>query len=216
MNEGDPRITRAGRLLRRLSIDELPQLWNVIRGDMSVIGPRPTLAYQVERYTPRQRRRLEVKPGLTGWAQIHGRARLPWDERIELDVWYVEHRSPLVDLKILLRTPLALCQRHVQGRVRRLARPVGESLDAAQAPLTLRCDAGGSRRHGRHRRKETVMTADLLFDPELDRLLVRFEGLLQVSRLLEARGASDAELLEHRRELDRVSRELAAFVRRAA
>jgi lipopolysaccharide/colanic/teichoic acid biosynthesis glycosyltransferase len=75
---------------------------------MSVIGPRPTLAYQVERYTPRQRRRLEVKPGLTGWAQIHGRARLPWDERIELDVWYVENRSPLVDLKILLRTPLAL------------------------------------------------------------------------------------------------------------
>jgi lipopolysaccharide/colanic/teichoic acid biosynthesis glycosyltransferase len=105
---GDPRITRAGRALRRLSIDELPQLWNVIRGDMSVIGPRPTLAYQVGRYTPRQRRRLEVKPGLTGWAQIHGRARLPWDERIELDVWYVEHRSPLVDLKILARTPLAL------------------------------------------------------------------------------------------------------------
>jgi lipopolysaccharide/colanic/teichoic acid biosynthesis glycosyltransferase len=108
VDRGDPRITRAGRLLRRISIDELPQLWNVIRGDMSVIGPRPTLAYQVERYTPRQRRRLEVKPGLTGWAQVHGRARLPWDERIELDVWYVEHRSPLVDLKILARTPLAL------------------------------------------------------------------------------------------------------------
>jgi lipopolysaccharide/colanic/teichoic acid biosynthesis glycosyltransferase len=108
VNEGDPRITRPGGLLRRLSIDELPQLWNVIRGDMSVIGPRPTLSYQVEQYTPRQRRRLEVKPGLTGWAQIHGRARLPWAERIELDVWYVEHRSPLVDLKILARTPLAL------------------------------------------------------------------------------------------------------------
>jgi lipopolysaccharide/colanic/teichoic acid biosynthesis glycosyltransferase len=108
VDRGDPRITRAGRVLRRLSVDELPQLWNVIRGDMSVIGPRPTLAYQVERYTPRQRRRLEVKPGLTGWAQIHGRARLPWDERIELDVWYVEHHSPLVDLKILARTPLAL------------------------------------------------------------------------------------------------------------
>jgi lipopolysaccharide/colanic/teichoic acid biosynthesis glycosyltransferase len=108
VNEGDPRITRAGRLLRRLSLDELPQLWNVVRGDMSLVGPRPTLAYQVERYTPRQRRRLEVKPGITGWAQIHGRARLPWEERIELDVWYVEHRSPLVDLKILLRTPLAL------------------------------------------------------------------------------------------------------------
>jgi lipopolysaccharide/colanic/teichoic acid biosynthesis glycosyltransferase len=108
VNEGDPRITRAGRLLRRLSLDELPQLWNVVRGDMSLIGPRPTLSYQVERYTPRQRRRLDVKPGITGWAQIHGRARLPWGERIELDVWYVEHRSPWVDLRILLRTPLAL------------------------------------------------------------------------------------------------------------
>jgi lipopolysaccharide/colanic/teichoic acid biosynthesis glycosyltransferase len=108
VNEGDPRITRVGRLLRRLSLDELPQLWNVVRGDMSLVGPRPTLSYQVERYTARQRRRLEVKPGITGWAQIHGRARLPWDERIELDVWYVEHRSPWVDLQILLRTPLAL------------------------------------------------------------------------------------------------------------
>jgi lipopolysaccharide/colanic/teichoic acid biosynthesis glycosyltransferase len=106
--EGDPRITRVGRVLRRLSIDEVPQLWNVVRGDMSLVGPRPTLAYQVERYTPRQRRRLEVKPGITGWAQIHGRARLPWEERIELDVWYVEHRSPWLDLKILARTPLAL------------------------------------------------------------------------------------------------------------
>ena len=115
IDEGDPRITRPGVLLRRLSIDELPQLWNVIRGDMSVIGPRPTLAYQVERYTPRERRRLEVKPGLTGWAQIHGRARLPWAERIELDVWYVENRSPLVDLKILLRTPLALVSGTYKG-----------------------------------------------------------------------------------------------------
>jgi len=108
LNRGDPRITRVGRLLRRLSLDEVPQLWNVVRGDMSLIGPRPTLAYQVESYTPRQRRRLEVKPGITGWAQIHGRAALPWEERIELDVWYVEHRSPLVDLRILLRTPRAL------------------------------------------------------------------------------------------------------------
>ena len=115
VNEGDPRITRPGELLRRLSIDELPQLWNVIRGDMSLIGPRPTLGYQVARYTQRQRRRLEVKPGLTGWAQIHGRARLPWEERIELDVWYVEHRSPLVDLKVLLRTPLALVSGTYKG-----------------------------------------------------------------------------------------------------
>jgi len=108
VNEGDSRITRAGRILRRLSLDELPQLWNVIRGEMSMIGPRPTLRYQVERYTPHQRRRLEVKPGITGWAQIHGRAALPWAERIELDVFYVEHRTPLLDLKILARTPLAL------------------------------------------------------------------------------------------------------------
>jgi lipopolysaccharide/colanic/teichoic acid biosynthesis glycosyltransferase len=108
VDKGDPRITRIGRLLRRTSIDELPQLWNVLRGDMSVIGPRPTLRYQVERYTERQRRRLSIKPGLTGWAQIHGRAALSWDDRIELDVWYVEHRSALVDLKILLRTPRAL------------------------------------------------------------------------------------------------------------
>jgi lipopolysaccharide/colanic/teichoic acid biosynthesis glycosyltransferase len=108
VDQGDPRITRAGALLRRLSVDELPQLWNVVRGDMSVIGPRPTLRYQVDRYSERQRHRLDVKPGITGWAQIHGRATLPWDERIELDVWYVEHRSPSLDLKILLRTPLAL------------------------------------------------------------------------------------------------------------
>jgi lipopolysaccharide/colanic/teichoic acid biosynthesis glycosyltransferase len=108
VNAGDPRITRVGRALRRLSVDEIPQLWNVVRGDMSLIGPRPTLAYQVERYTPRQRRRLDVKPGITGWAQIHGRARLPWEERIELDVWYVEHRSPWLDFKILARTPRAL------------------------------------------------------------------------------------------------------------
>ena len=108
VNRGDTRITRAGRLLRKLSLDELPQLWNVVRGEMSVIGPRPTLRYQVEQYTPRQRRRLEVKPGITGWAQIHGRATLPWAQRIELDVWYVEHRTPRLDLKILLRTPLAL------------------------------------------------------------------------------------------------------------
>ncbi len=108
VNRGDPRITRAGRLLRKLSLDELPQLWNVVRGEMSVIGPRPTLRYQVEQYDERQRQRLDVKPGITGWAQVNGRAELPWADRIELDVWYVEHRSPRLDLRILARTPRAL------------------------------------------------------------------------------------------------------------
>jgi lipopolysaccharide/colanic/teichoic acid biosynthesis glycosyltransferase len=108
VDRGDSRITRAGRILRRLSLDELPQLWNVVRGDMSIIGPRPTLRYQVDQYDERQRHRLDVRPGITGWAQIHGRARLSWAERIELDLWYVEHRSTLVDLKILLQTPRAL------------------------------------------------------------------------------------------------------------
>jgi lipopolysaccharide/colanic/teichoic acid biosynthesis glycosyltransferase len=108
VDAGDPRITRSGRLLRLLSVDELPQLWNVVRGDMSLVGPRPTLRYQVERYTARQRRRLEVKPGITGWAQVNGRASLPWADRIELDVWYVDHRSLRLDLAILARTPLAL------------------------------------------------------------------------------------------------------------
>jgi lipopolysaccharide/colanic/teichoic acid biosynthesis glycosyltransferase len=100
----DPRVTRAGRLLRRLSLDELPNLINVLRGELAIVGPRPTLLAQVEAYTPHQRRRLEVKPGLTGWAQVNGRAGIPWDERIELDVWYVEHRSLGLDLRILART----------------------------------------------------------------------------------------------------------------
>jgi lipopolysaccharide/colanic/teichoic acid biosynthesis glycosyltransferase len=115
VDRGDPRITRVGRVLRKTSVDELPQLWNVLRGDMSVIGPRPTLRYQVAQYDARQRRRLDVKPGLTGWAQVHGRAALPWAERIELDVWYVDHRSPRLDLGILLRTPLALFRGTYKG-----------------------------------------------------------------------------------------------------
>ncbi len=115
VDKGDTRITRAGRVLRRTSIDELPQLWNILRGDMSVIGPRPTLRYQVEQYDERQRRRLEIRPGLTGWAQVQGRASLPWADRIELDVWYVDHRSPRVDLEILLRTPLALFRGTYRG-----------------------------------------------------------------------------------------------------
>jgi lipopolysaccharide/colanic/teichoic acid biosynthesis glycosyltransferase len=102
--EGDARITRFGRVLRRYSLDELPNLWNVIRGEMSIVGPRPTLRQQVDHYTPRQRGRLDVKPGITGWAQINGRASLPWPERIELDLWYVEHQSLALDVRILART----------------------------------------------------------------------------------------------------------------
>jgi len=104
VNYGDPRITRVGHLLRRFSIDELPNLVNVLRGEMSIVGPRPTIQVQVDQYTDHQRRRLEVKPGLTGWAQVNGRASLPWHERIELDVWYVEHRSFLLDLRIIAMT----------------------------------------------------------------------------------------------------------------
>ena len=115
VDRGDPRITGTGRLLRKLSLDELPQLWNVVRGEMSVIGPRPTLRYQVEQYDERQRHRLDVKPGITGWAQVNGRASLPWADRIELDVWYVEHRSPLLDLRILARTPVALFRGTYKG-----------------------------------------------------------------------------------------------------
>ena len=115
VDRGDTRITRVGRILRRTSIDELPQLWNILRGDMSVVGPRPTLRYQVEQYDERQWRRLEIRPGLTGWAQVQGRASLPWADRIELDVWYVDHRSPRVDLEILLRTPLALFRGTYRG-----------------------------------------------------------------------------------------------------
>ena len=109
---GDPRVTRVGDVLRRFSLDELPNLINVLRGEMSIVGPRPTLRAQVEAYTPRQRRRLDVKPGLTGWAQVNGRAGIPWDERIELDVWYVDHRSTLLDLRILGRTARLLITGH--------------------------------------------------------------------------------------------------------
>jgi lipopolysaccharide/colanic/teichoic acid biosynthesis glycosyltransferase len=112
VNYGDPRITRAGALLRRFSLDELPNLVNVLRGEMSIVGPRPTIQAQVDQYTDRQRRRLEVKPGITGWAQVNGRASLPWPERIELDVWYVDNRSLLLDLRILARTARMLATGH--------------------------------------------------------------------------------------------------------
>ncbi len=105
VNVNDSRITRVGALLRRTSLDELPNLLNVARGEMSLIGPRPTLPAQVDQYTERQRGRLAVKPGITGWAQVNGRASLPWAQRIELDLYYIEHRSLALDLKILLRTP---------------------------------------------------------------------------------------------------------------
>ena len=104
IEDRDPRITRVGRLLRRLSLDELPNLFNVLAGDMAVVGPRPTVQIQVDRYTARQRRRLEVRPGITGWAQVNGRTALSWPERIELDVWYVDNRSLALDLRILART----------------------------------------------------------------------------------------------------------------
>jgi lipopolysaccharide/colanic/teichoic acid biosynthesis glycosyltransferase len=104
IDEYDPRVTRVGALLRRASLDELPNLVNVIRGEMSFVGPRPTIPIQVEQYTERQRGRLAIRPGITGWAQVNGRASLPWSERIELDLYYIEHRSLALDLKILLRT----------------------------------------------------------------------------------------------------------------
>ncbi len=105
IDANDSRVTRVGALLRRASLDELPNLLSVLRGDMSLIGPRPTLPVQVERYTERQRGRLAIKPGITGWAQVNGRASLPWSERIELDLYYIEHRSLALDLRILWRTP---------------------------------------------------------------------------------------------------------------
>jgi lipopolysaccharide/colanic/teichoic acid biosynthesis glycosyltransferase len=104
VNENDARITRVGALLRRTSLDELPNLVNVLRGEMSLIGPRPTLPAQVAQYSERQRGRLAIKPGITGWAQVNGRASLPWSERIELDLYYIEHRSLALDAQIVWRT----------------------------------------------------------------------------------------------------------------
>jgi lipopolysaccharide/colanic/teichoic acid biosynthesis glycosyltransferase len=108
----DPRVTRPGRLLRRTSLDEVPNLINVLRGEMAIVGPRPTIPAQVDDYTPFQNRRHEVLPGITGWAQVQGRAGIPWEERIELDVWYVDHRSAALDLRILARTAWLLVTGH--------------------------------------------------------------------------------------------------------
>jgi lipopolysaccharide/colanic/teichoic acid biosynthesis glycosyltransferase len=108
----DPRVTSAGRVLRRTSLDEIPNLLNVLRGEMAIVGPRPTIPAQVRDYTPRQHRRHEVRPGITGWAQVQGRAGIPWEERIELDVYYVDHRSAVLDVRILLKTLWLLVTGH--------------------------------------------------------------------------------------------------------
>jgi lipopolysaccharide/colanic/teichoic acid biosynthesis glycosyltransferase len=135
----DPRITRVGRVLRKWSLDELPQMFNVLRGDMSIVGPRPTLRYQVDQYTPFQRRRLAVRPGITGWAQVNGRNALPWKARIELDVWYVDHLGLVTDLRILLRTiPLVVRPAGVYNEARadwgERVDPAGHADVAPEAP----------------------------------------------------------------------------------
>lgn len=112
VDAGDDRILRCGHLLRVSAVDELPQLWNVLRGEMSLIGPRPTLPEQIDAYSDHQRRRLDMKPGLTGWSQVHGRTSIPWSERIELDVWYVENWSLRLDLRILWMTVAQLLRPH--------------------------------------------------------------------------------------------------------
>jgi lipopolysaccharide/colanic/teichoic acid biosynthesis glycosyltransferase len=104
----DPRVTRVGRFLRKISLDELPQLWNVLKGDMSLVGPRPPIPYEVQEYTPRQRRRLETIQGLTGWWQVTARSAAAFDKMVDLDIWYIEHQSFWLDLRILLSTPLVL------------------------------------------------------------------------------------------------------------
>ena len=127
--QDDPRITRVGKALRRWSLDELPQFINILRGEMSVVGPRPTLPYQVEQYDEFQRRRLEVKPGITGWAQIHGRNVLSWPERIEYDVWYVDNWTLGLDAEIILKTlPVLLRKEGLYGdKEKFLIRPQDES-----------------------------------------------------------------------------------------
>lgn len=138
---GDPRVTRVGRVIRRFSLDELPNLVNVLQGEMAIVGPRATLPAQAELYTERQRRRLELKPGVTGWAQIRGRAGIPWEERIELDVWYVEHRSLGLDLRILARTPAVLVRGQGQAATDAYAGSAADS-PLRQAAERETADAG--------------------------------------------------------------------------
>ena len=107
----EQRLTRLGRLLRSTSLDELPELWNVLKGDMSLVGPRPLLMEYLDRYTPEQARRHEVKPGITGWAQVNGRNALSWEEKFKLDVWYVDNQSFWLDMKILFLTICHLIKR---------------------------------------------------------------------------------------------------------
>lgn len=107
----DQRMTKFGNLLRKLSLDELPELWNVVKGDMSLVGPRPLLVQYLDRYSPRQMRRHETRPGVTGWAQVNGRNAVAWEDRFEMDVWYVENWSFTLDLKILWMTVLTVFKR---------------------------------------------------------------------------------------------------------
>lgn len=107
----DQRLPKFGKLLRSTSLDELPELWNVLKGDMSLVGPRPLLMQYLDRYTPEQRRRHEVRPGITGWAQVNGRNNVPWEERFKMDVWYVDNHNLLLDIKILWMTVLKVVKR---------------------------------------------------------------------------------------------------------
>jgi lipopolysaccharide/colanic/teichoic acid biosynthesis glycosyltransferase len=128
------RLTAAGTLLRSLSIDELPQFWNVLRGDMSLVGPRPLLPHYAPHYTPAQRRRLDVKPGITGWAQVHGRNALGWEEKFRLDAWYVDHASASLDLKIMLQTAVTILTRHGVNQA-----------GSATVPMFVPCQGGEGR-----------------------------------------------------------------------
>jgi lipopolysaccharide/colanic/teichoic acid biosynthesis glycosyltransferase len=130
------RLGRFGRFLRSTSLDELPELWNVLRGDMSLVGPRPLLPQYLQRYTPRQARRHEVKPGITGWAQVNGRNALPWDERFALDVWYVDHRSLGLDLHILARTLPAVVRRRGISAPGSATMPEFRGSAGADGPIT--------------------------------------------------------------------------------
>ena len=138
----EQRLTRLGRIVRALSLDELPQLWNVVRGDMSLVGPRPLLPQYLERYTARQMRRHEVPPGISGLAQVEGRNALTWEERFELDVWYVEHRSLALDVRLVLRTIAAVLLRRGVSAEGHATMPefLGSAVRGAGRPLVVRAE----------------------------------------------------------------------------